>query len=252
MRRSTRACSDHEDGADVIHALLVDDDPELRTLMASYLQKYGMRVTTLADGAALRRVLPTGQPGASDPFDVLLLDVMLPDANGLDLCRWVRATWPMPVIMLTAQGDPASRIVGLELGADDYLPKPFEPRELVARINAVLRRAGAVSKATAAPAGPVVRFNGWLFDRLRRQLTSPQHVVLALSSAEFRLLSAFVDHPRRVLNRDRLIDLAHSPGVDVTGRSIDLAVSRLRQKLEDPALIRTVRGEGYSFDADLG
>ena len=157
--------------------------------------------------------------------------------------------------MLTAQGDPASRIVGLELGADDYLPKPFEPRELVARINAVLRRAGSVSgRSTQSTEQPdaVVRFNGWVFDRLRRQLSSPQQVVLALSSAEFRLLSAFVDHPRRVLSRDRLLDLAHAPGVEITGRSIDLAVSRLRQKLDDPALIRTVRGEGYSFDADLG
>jgi two-component system OmpR family response regulator len=239
----------------MIHALLVDDDADLRTLMAGYLQQYGMRVTTLADGASLRRTLPTGQPGAADPFDVLLLDVMLPDANGLDLCRWVRSSYPLPVIMLTAQGDPASRIVGLELGADDYLPKPFEPRELVARINAVLRRAGSASgrspQSTEQP-DAVVRFNGWVFDRLRRQLSSPQQVVLALSSAEFRLLSAFVDHPRRVLSRDRLLDLAHAPGVEITGRSIDLAVSRLRQKLDDPALIRTVRGEGYSFDADLG
>jgi len=239
----------------MIHALLVDDDADLRTLMAGYLQQYGIRVTALPDGAALRRTLPTGQPGAADPFDVLLLDVMLPDANGLDLCRWVRSSYPLPVIMLTAQGDPASRIVGLELGADDYLPKPFEPRELVARINAVLRRAGSVSaRSTQSPeqTSAVVRFNGWVFDRLRRQLTSPQQVVLALSSAEFRLLSTFVDHPRRVLSRDRLLDLAHAPGVEITGRSIDLAVSRLRQKLDDPALIRTVRGEGYSFDADLG
>jgi two-component system OmpR family response regulator len=240
----------------MIHALLVDDDADLRTLMAGYLQQYGMRVTTLPDGASLRRTLPTGQPGAADPFDVLLLDVMLPDANGLDLCRWVRSSYPLPVIMLTAQGDPASRIVGLELGADDYLPKPFEPRELVARINAVLRRAGSLSgrSSTQSTEQPdaVVRFNGWVFDRLRRQLSSPQQVVLALSSAEFRLLSAFVDHPRRVLSRDRLLDLAHAPGVEITGRSIDLAVSRLRQKLDDPALIRTVRGEGYSFDADLG
>jgi two-component system OmpR family response regulator len=233
--------------------LLVDDDPELRGLMSGYLQQYGMRVTALADGAALRRTLPTGQPGMADPFDVLLLDVMLPDDNGLDLCRWVRARYPLPVIMLTAQGDPASRIVGLELGADDYLPKPFEPRELVARINAVLRRSGPARAAPATPqAEPVVRFNGWVFDRLRRQLSSPQQVMLALSSAEFRLLSAFVDHPRRVLSRERLLDLAHAPGAEVTDRSIDLAVSRLRQKLANPMLIRTVRGEGYSFDADLG
>ena len=236
----------------MIHALLVDDDPDLRTLVADYLQRYGMRVTAVPDGAGLRRTLPTGPAGTTDPFDVLLLDVMLPDANGLDLCRWVHANYPLPVIMLTAQGDPASRIVGLELGADDYLPKPFEPRELVARINAVLRRTGP-SRTTPAtePASAVARFNGWVFDRLRRQLTSPKQVVLALSAAEFRLLSAFVDHPRRVLSRDRLLDLASAPGVEVTGRSIDLAVSRLRQKLDEPTLIRTVRGEGYSFDADL-
>jgi two-component system OmpR family response regulator len=237
----------------MIHALLVDDDADLRTLMSSYLRQYGMRVTVLADGASLRRTLPTGLAGMADPFDVLLLDVMLPDANGLDLCRWVRAHHPLPLIMLTAQGDPASRIVGLELGADDYLPKPFEPRELVARINAVLRRS-APSRAApvAVKPEPVARFNGWVFDRLRRQLSSPQQVLLALSSAEFRLLSAFVDHPRRVLSRERLLSLAHAPGAEATDRSIDLAVSRLRQKLGDAGLIRTVRGEGYSFDADLG
>jgi len=231
------------------HALLVDDDTELRTLVADYLQRYGMQVTALADGAALRRALP-------DPrFDLLLLDLMLPDANGLDLCRWVRASSNLPIIMLTAQGDPASRIVGLELGADDYLPKPFEPRELVARINAVLRRAGSRPAVDAAEPATSLRFKGWAFDRLGRQLCSPQQVMVALSNAEFRLLCAFVDHPRRVLSRDRLLDLTRAPGVDVTDRAIDLAVSRLRQKLVDPErgpeLIRTVRGEGYVFDADV-
>ena len=254
------------------HALLVDDDPELRTLVANYLQGYGMQVTSVADGAGLRRALAAGR------FDVLLLDLMLPDANGLDLCRWVRQTLPLPVIMLTAQGDPASRIIGLELGADDYLPKPFEPRELVARINAVLRRAGSgagtamaaglatarsAPGATAEPADAVRRFNGWAFDRLRHTLVSPAQVVVALSMAEFRLLSAFVDHPRRVLSRERLLELSRTLGVEVTERSVDLAVSRLRQKLSDTRReglretlrelgpIRTVRGEGYMFDADL-
>jgi two-component system OmpR family response regulator len=239
------------------HALLVDDDAELRTLVADYLQRYGMRVTALASGAELKRTLTPGPAG--ETFDLLLLDLMLPDANGLDLCRWVRSTSAMPIIMLTAQGDPASRIVGLELGADDYLPKPFEPRELVARISAVLRRCGAQRGAGSAGASsePATRvgFKGWVFDRLSRELRSPQQVVVALSSAEFRLLAAFVDHPRRVLSRDRLLDLSRSPGVDVTDRAIDLAVSRLRQKLADsprePALIRTVRGEGYAFDADV-
>ena len=244
----------------MIHALLVDDDAELRTLVADYLQRYGMRVTTVASGAALRRVLPAAPQGTPGGIDVLLLDLMLPDEGGLDLCRWVRAAGTLPIIMLTAQGDPASRVVGLELGADDYLPKPFEPRELVARINAVLRRTGTgTGRAPGAGSGSepaaVQRFKGWIFDRLARQLKSPQQVVVALSSAEFRLLAAFVDHPRRVLSRDRLLDLSRAPGVDVTDRAIDLAVSRLRQKLADsprePTLIRTVRGEGYVFDADI-
>ena len=231
----------------MIHALLVDDDLDLRQLVSDYLQRYGMRVTAVADAASLRRVLRVGLTGP-DPFKVLLLDLMLPDGNGLDLFRWVREVAPLPVIMLTAQGDPASRVVGLELGADDYLPKPFEPRELVARIHAVLRRAGAAPVAT--PTATVLQFAGWTFDRLRRQLTSPQQVVVALSSAEFRLLSAFVDHPNRVLSRDQLLDLTRAPGADVTDRSIDLTVSRLRQKLDEPNLIRTVRGEGYLFDAN--
>ena len=234
----------------MIHVLLVDDDAELRTLLADYLERYGLRVTALATGAALRRMITTGQP-----YDVLLLDLMLPDANGLDLCRWVRTTSRLPIIMLTAQGDPTSRIIGLELGADDYLGKPFEPRELVARIHAVLRRTGPGRGAPVDEAPTRVRFKGWVLDRLQRELRSPEQVLVALSSAEFRLLSAFVDHPRRVLSRDRLIDLSRSTDAVVTDRAIDLAVSRLRGKLGDtprePALIRTVRGEGYVLDADV-
>jgi len=232
----------------MIRVLLVDDDPELRTLVSDYLSRYRMHVTTVSDGAGLRRALAAA--GSPPAFDVLLLDLMLPDANGLDLCRFVRQTSALPIVMLTAQGDPASRIVGLELGADDYLPKPFEPRELVARINAVLRRAGGTAAAAPAAEAAVLRFNGWTFDRVRRQLTSPDQVVLALSSAEFRLLSAFVDHPRRVLSRERLLELTRTPGADTTDRAIDLAISRLRQKLADPSLIRTVRGEGYAFEID--
>lgn len=230
----------------MIHVLLVDDDPELRTLVCDYLARYRMQVTAVADGAGLRRALAPAVPG----FDVLLLDLMLPDASGLELCRDVRKTSHLPIVMLTAQGDPASRVVGLELGADDYLPKPFEPRELVARINAVLRRTGT-GAGTAPPPATLARFNGWTFDRVRRQLTSPDRVLLALSAAEFRLLSAFVDHPRRVLSRERLLDLTRTPGADTTDRAIDLAISRLRQKMEDPSLIRTVRGEGYAFEGDL-
>ncbi|HEY9067668.1 MAG TPA: response regulator [Burkholderiaceae bacterium] len=243
----------------MIHALLVDDDAALRALVDDYLTRYGMQVTALANGAALKQALTAAASAAAPSFDVLLLDLMLPDANGLDLCRWVRQSSTLPIIMLTAQGDPASRVVGLELGADDYLPKPFEPRELVARINAVLRRTGTAGQRSALPAGAGapsrLRFKGWVFDRITRQLQSPQQVVVALSGAEFRLLDAFVEHPRRVLSRDRLLDLSRAPGTEVTDRAIDLAVSRLRQKLGDsprePALIRTVRSEGYIFDADV-
>ncbi|CAH0348044.1 response regulator transcription factor [Aquabacterium sp. CECT 9606] len=228
--------------------LVVDDDGEIRDSVRDYLQRFGMAVTTASCGAEMRRLVQSGT------FDVIVLDLMLPDDNGLALCRWVQDTAGTPVIMLTAQGDPASRVLGLEVGADDYLAKPFEPRELVARINAVLRRAQKGERGKE-DAQRVVQFKGWKFDRLLRQLVSPQDVVVALSSAEYRLLAAFVERPGRVLSRDQLIDLTRAPGVEVNDRSIDLAVSRLRQKLGDssrePLLIKTMRGEGYLFDVKV-
>lgn len=221
--------------------LLVDDDDAIRTLVADYLQGFGMAVQVLADGRSLRRVL-----AAPPACDVLLLDLMLPDDDGLSLCQWVRQEHPgLPVIMLTAQGDPLSRVLGLELGADDYLAKPFEPRELVARIKAVLRR----GQAHGATASAEFRFGDWTFDRLRRQLQDAEGTVVPLSAAEYRLLSAFVEHPGRVLSRDRLVELTRAPGTVVNDRSIDLAVSRLRAKLGSQELILTLRGEGYLFDA---
>ncbi len=229
----------------MLSCLLVDDDAEIRHGLLEYLQRFGMQVTPAADGRQMRRLM-TGER-----FDVIVLDIMLPDENGLDLCKWARGTCDSAIVMLTAQGDPISRVLGLELGADDYLAKPFEPRELVARIHAVMRRArrrGAEDGDTEQP----LRFAGWQFDRLRRQMLAPDGVVVPLSAAEYRLLSAFVQHPGRVLSRERLIELTRAPGVDVNDRSIDLAVSRLRQKLgdppRDPQLVRTVRGEGYLFD----
>lgn len=228
--------------------LVVDDDGEIRDGVRDYLQRFGMTVSTAASGAEMRRLVQT------ETFDVIVLDLMLPDDNGLLLCRWVQEKAGIPVIMLTAHGDPASRVLGLEVGADDYLPKPFEPRELVARINAVLRRAQKGERNKEA-GQRVVSFQGWQFDRLLRQLVSPDGVVVALSSAEYRLLSAFVERPGRVLSRDQLIELTRAPGVEVNDRSIDLAVSRLRQKLGDQAreavLIRTMRGEGYVFDTKV-
>jgi len=230
--------------------LLVDDDSEIRTSLADYLQRFGMSVLSVGTGAQMRRAVK------SESFDVVILDVMLPDDNGFDLCKWLRQHHGTPIIMLTAQGDPISRVVGLEIGADDYVGKPFEPRELVARINAVLRRIpSGDSRAQAAASSRGVRFEGWSLDRLQRLLVSPAQVVVALSNAEFRLLSAFVDHAGRVLSRDQLVDFTVTPGVEVNHRSVDLAVSRLRQKLgdapRDPSLIRTVRGEGYLFDVKV-
>jgi two-component system, OmpR family, response regulator len=228
--------------------LLVDDDSEIRVSLAEYLQRFGMSVLGVGNGAQMRRAVK------AERFDVVILDVMLPDDNGFDLCRWLRQEQQTPIIMLTAQGDPISRVVGLEIGADDYVAKPFEPRELVARINAVLRRAPlSDAERREAPRGQT--FNGWSLDRMQRLLVSPSQVVVALSNAEFRLLVAFVDHAGRVLSRDQLVDFTVTPGVEVNHRSVDLAVSRLRQKLGDsprePSLIRTVRGEGYLFDAKV-
>ncbi|RQP25661.1 response regulator transcription factor [Piscinibacter terrae] len=233
----------------MIRCLLVDDDSEIRVSLTEYLQRFGMSVLGVDSGAQMRRAVK------SETFDVVILDVMLPDDNGFDLCKWMRQQHRTPVIMLTAQGDPISRVVGLEIGADDYVAKPFEPRELVARINAVLRRAPGGEAAALRDLPRSVQFSGWSLDRLQRQLVSPSQVVVALSNAEFRLLTAFVDHAGRVLSRDQLVDFTVTPGVEVNHRSVDLAVSRLRQKLGDsprePSLIRTVRGEGYLFDAKV-
>jgi two-component system OmpR family response regulator len=229
----------------VTRCLVVDDDPELLQSVCDYLRRFGLEAVPAASAAQMRAAAAQGG------IDVVILDVMLPDADGLALLGALREQSHVPVIMLTAQGDPHSRVLGLELGADDYVTKPFEPRELVARIKAVLRRRGQAAQERRAEG--IVEFAGWRFDRLKRQLVSPQQVVVPLSSAEFRLLDAFVERPRRVLSRDQLIDATRGQGVVVADRAIDLAVSRLRQKLAaaegGEQLICTVRGEGYLFDA---
>jgi two-component system OmpR family response regulator len=225
--------------------LVVDDDPELGRLVLDYLAQFGMAARVVTNGAAMRLAMRAGG------FELVLLDLMLPDANGLDLCRWSKSEFPATsVIMLTAQGDPASRIAGLEIGADDYLSKPFEPRELVARIRAVQRRRAP----SAARFSANTRFAGWSYDKVSRQLAGPQGALVALSSVEHRLLTALLDWQGMVLTRERLVELLHAPQADVSDRSIDLAISRLRGKLgdKDGLIVRTVRGEGYLLQRGKG
>ena len=230
-------------------ALIVDDDREICALLCTYLADFGIAARGVHDGAAMRRAMTEQVP------DVIILDLMLPGEDGLTLCRQLRASGNIPVIMLTARGEPADRVVGLELGADDYVVKPFDPRELVARVHTVLRRARGDAVAGDAGAGERISFEGWTLDVSTRQLTTPRQMVVPLSNAEFRLLWTFIERPRRVLNRDQLMDAARGQARTAYDRSIDLLVSRLRQKLDDdprdPKLLKTIRGEGYLFDARI-
>ena len=222
--------------------LVVDDDREVRGLLADYLERNGLKALVAADGREMWRLL------AAARVDLVVLDVMLPGDDGLALCRGLRARSTLPIIMLTARREAVDRILGLEMGADDYVIKPFEPRELLARIRSVLRRSCA---ATGAPERPVKRiaFAGWRLDLEARHLVSDQGLVVLLSGAELRLLRAFLDHPHCVLTRDRLLDLTRGRTSEPFERSVDLQVSRLRQKLADdayaPQIIKTVRSEGY-------
>jgi two-component system OmpR family response regulator len=231
------------------HLLVVDDDRDIRELLTDYLTRNGFRATAVADGRAMRAAL------AAHAFDLVVLDVMLPGEDGLTLCRELRARSNLPILMLTARGDDLDRIVGLEMGADDYLPKPFNPRELLARIKAVLRRARALPDNLHAPQHSFARFDGWTLNFDTRTLHDPAGEAVELSGAEFRLLKIFVERPHRVLNRDQLMDLLHGRDTEPFDRSIDVQVSRLRQRLGDDArearLIKTVRGEGYVFTAPV-
>ena len=231
------------------HILVVDDDRELRSLLAEYLQKQGYRVTAVADGKAMRAAINNSHP------DVVVLDIMLPGEDGLSLCRDLRARSEIPIIMLTARTDETDRIVGLELGADDYVPKPFNPRELLARIKSVLRRARSMPENLKPDHVSLFRFANWSLDTATRNLTSPDGVVVALSGTEFRLLRIFLDHPNSVLTRDQLIDLMLSRDAGPYDRAIDVQVSRLRQRLgegaREPAIIKTVRGQGYVLAAHV-
>ncbi|AIO36628.1 response regulator [Burkholderia pseudomultivorans] len=232
------------------HVLIVDDDRAIRELIADYLEKNGMRVSLAANGREMRGVLDDGAP------DLIVLDLMLPGEDGLALCRDLRAGKfrTVPVLMLTARGEETDRIIGLEMGADDYLAKPFAVRELLARIRSVLRRArmlppGMQVTETAGMLG----FGEWRLDTTGRHLLDTDGTLVALSGAEYRLLRVFLDHPQRVLTRDQLLNLTQGRQSDPFDRSIDLLVSRLRQRLRDgarePRYIKTLRNEGYVFSS---
>lgn len=231
------------------HILVVDDDVEICRLLKQYLEKSGLRVSTVCDGRQMQRALDQAR------FDLIVLDLMLPGDDGLTLLKRLRTEFSTPVIMLTAMGEEADRIIGLELGADDYLAKPFSPRELLARARAVLKRVKL--------GGPVVeqddikgfKFNGWYVNHLLRQVHSPAGVMVSLSSGEYKLLHIFLLRPNRVLSRDYLLDMTQGRESGPLDRSIDVLVSRLRVRLEDdarnPSFLKTVRGEGYLLAADV-
>jgi two-component system, OmpR family, response regulator len=229
------------------HILVVDDDAEIRSLLREYFEKNGYRVTVASDGRGLRAALNATPP------DLVVLDLMLPGEDGLSLCRTLRAQSDLPVIMLTARGEETDRIVGLEMGADDYVPKPFHPRELLARVKSVLRRARSLPGNLKRDEVKAFRFAGWILDVATRDLTAPDGVVVPLSGTEFRLLKVFLDHPDRVLTRDQLIDFMMSRDAAPFDRAIDVQVSRLRHRLRDdardPVLIKTVRNRGYVLAA---
>nr|WP_189673155.1 response regulator [Pseudomonas sp. SWRI77] len=229
--------------------LIVDDDVEVLDLLQKFLRQHGYEVDVASDGKGLWQALERRVP------DLVILDVMLPGDSGLVLCQRLRAEYKVAVIMLTAMGELSDRVVGLELGADDYLTKPFAARELLARVRAVLRRAGESASSPPADVRTVLEFSGWQLEVLRRELRSPEGVLIPLSTGEFELLLVFAEHPRRVLSRQQLLDLARGKAHEAYDRSIDVQVSRLRRKLErdddcEP-LIRTLRNVGYLFSASV-
>ncbi len=237
--------------AQMPHILVVDDDREIRDLLARFLERQQFRVTTARDGREARRAWPNGH------YQLVILDLMLPGESGLDLCRWLRSQADVPVIMLTAMGEETDRIIGLELGADDYLAKPFNPRELLARMRAVLRRAGeaAGGGGRGDAEGGRLHFAGFTLEQARRRLLDPAGVEVPLTGGEYDLLLALVERANKVLTRDMLMDLLRGRQAGPFDRAIDVAISRLRRKLEDDGrnaqLIKTVRGGGYVLAAEV-
>ena len=229
--------------------MIVDDDEQICSLLSKFLVRYDYRVTTARDGKQMFRALEVSA------IDLIILDLMLPGDDGFDLCRKIRATSVVPIIMLTAMREDTDRIIGLELGADDYLGKPFNTRELLARVKAVLRRSTMRQRPTEESPSSALLFDGWTIELTRRELRNPEGALVQLTSGEFDLLAAFADHAGRVLTRDQLLDIARGRASEVFDRSIDVQVSRLRRKIEEdpkePMLIKTVRSGGYIFSANV-
>jgi len=228
--------------------LIVDDDQEICSLITLYFQKHGFEVISAHSAAQMRRELPR------EAFDLVLLDIMLPDASGLDLCREIRQGTDIPVIMLTAVSDLADRVAGLEIGADDYVAKPFEPRELLARVRAVVRRRQQTKPAAPLRAAEVYVLDGWTLDVDRRRFVSPADVLISLTYAEFELLTILARNANRPLSRGHILELVSGVGSEVYDRSVDVLVSRLRKKLEsaDCSLtITSIRNVGYALQAPV-
>lgn len=228
------------------HILVVDDEEDIRSLLTDFFCKHGHKVSVATNGETLFAALEL------QPIDLIILDVMLPGEDGFSLCRKLRATSKIPVIMLTAVADHVDRVVGLEMGADDYLVKPFDARELLARVKAVLRRTTQPeAMATSTATRPILSFSGWRLDIAKRELRSADNTLTILSSNEFDLLLVLAEHPQRVLTRDQLLDMTRGSTHEVYDRSIDVQVARLRRRLDTDtnveSVIRTVRGGGYMF-----
>jgi two-component system OmpR family response regulator len=227
------------------HVLIVEDARDIREPLARYLREHGYRATTAADAANARKAMK------SAAIDLVVLDIMMPGEDGLSLCRYIRQSSHIPVILLTARGEEVDRIIGLEMGADDYIPKPFSPRELIARIAAVIRRTNALPPRQQAPVVARIRFGDWVLDTGQRELIGPDRIAMPLSSGEFRLLLALLERPKIALSRNQLLDLTKGRDAELFDRSIDNHVSRLRKKIEpdpkNPRYIKTVWGGGYMF-----
>lgn len=228
------------------HVLICDDDAELRKLLAGLFEDAGYRVSLATDSRELARVLRAGKP-----VDIVILDIMLPGQSGLEICRDLRAHSTIPIVMLTARGTETDRIVGLEMGADDYLPKPFSPSELLARVRAIIRRVRMDAGSNTGSRRTSMTFEGWTLDLMRRELRNPAGVIIDLSTGEYDLLLAFLEAPQRVLSREHLLETSRNRALAGFDRSIDVQISRLRRKIEaeenGEELIKTVRGAGYMF-----